>query len=234
MRRDPSVIKADWVTHPDNTVTTRNGCKIHVPARYADKGLLLFGDDTYCFGFFAIIVGESYAVSKAFAMLRINPLGQNRVNIGGVEYFEFEFPPGTVVIANTNVVMDDLLLYAAFDYFIDSAYIPWYLSYNDLLKMFHQTSYFTGSKLGAHRAVLEMIISNIARNPIKKTEYLRQCIFTPEEARKRPAWVPYKSVLYGPRGTTARLMGAYFDTALRSALVNPSDRVDPIESLLRQ
>ncbi len=234
MRRNASAIQADWVTHPDNTVTTTRGCKLHVPVRYVDKGLLVFGDETYLFGYFGILIGEEYASCQIFAMLRIKPIGQTKVNVLGVEYYEFEFPPGTVVIENTNVVLDDGLLYPAFDYFVDSAYIPWFLSYDDILRMFHQTKYFTGIALGAHRAVLELIIANIARNPAKRTEYWRQCIFTPEDARRRPAFVPYKSVLYGPKGTTARLMGAYFDTALRSALVNPSERVDPIEALLRQ
>ena len=55
-----------------------------------------------------------------------------------------------------------------------------------------------------------------------------------EVLSRPPALIPFRSVTYGATNTTAKLMGAYFDEGLTSALVNPSQRTEKIEELLRR
>lgn len=232
---NPEYIHRHLVVTPDKQVITQRGCKIHIPARYVDKNLATIGDETFILGIYAIVMDGYYAFSKSACMIQIEPLGQTRVQVGDQEYLEFEFLPGSTVITNTEVVKEDTLMYYLFDYFIDGGRIPWFLDYAAYGTLFDDAVYFTGLKLGAHPAIMQMIISTTARNSKDRTQYYRQIIKTMDDLGTNiPTYVPYKSVLFGPKTTTAKLMGAYFDAGLVSALTNPSERGDKIESLLRQ
>jgi hypothetical protein len=55
-----------------------------------------------------------------------------------------------------------------------------------------------------------------------------------EQFTKPPTFIPFRSPIYGATNTTAKLIGAYFDDSINSALVNPSEKVEGVESLLRR
>lgn len=54
-----------------------------------------------------------------------------------------------------------------------------------------------------------------------------------EDVSDRVAWVPLRNVEFGAQDTTAKITGSYMAEGLDSAIVNPSDKVSKIESILR-
>lgn len=234
LRRDPEAVAKTLVETPESTAT-KTGCVIHIPSRFLDKGLASIGNETYIFGVFAIIVNESfYAITQAPALVRISPLESKRVMVDDDEYMEFHFAPGSVIIPNKDVVLQDTINYNMFDYFVDDGRIPWYVGYDDALKLWRDGKTFTGVDIAPNDAVISMLISIIFRDSRDRHRFYRHAVKTQADKEKiPPATVAFHSVLFGPRSTMTKLTGAYFNDGLVSSLVNPTDKVDPIERAIR-
>ncbi len=215
---------------------TKTGCKIYIPVRYAERQLAVISSEISIVGIFAIVVDDKYyGVSKAIAMMRIEPTASSTITVGEEDYYEFYFEPGSVVIADTQVVKEDTLCYFVYDYLIAKGNVPFFLNYVDLATIFENSVYYTGLSVGANHAIMDVIVASISRQEEDRTKYYRQWITKPEQlVTNPPAFIPFKSVIYGATNTTARLMGSYFEEGLTSALVNPSERLESVEELLRR
>lgn len=236
LKRDAAKVHAYLKEAGDGSLITTKGCKIYIPSSYAECQLASVGNETHILGIFAIVVEDQYyGVSLANAMMRIEPSATNTVDVDGSSYIEFYFEPGATVIPALELVKEDTLTYHIYDEFIAKGHVPWFISYIDLGNLFASAPYHAGVKLGANHAVLELIASVVARDPKDRTLYYRQTVKSMDEVLSRPpALIPFRSVTYGATNTTAKLMGAYFDEGLTSALVNPSQRTEKIEELLRR
>lgn len=236
LTRKATAIHDNLIELPDGSIITRSGCVIHIPARYVDKGLATLGNETYICAIFGISDSSgNYAVSKAAAMMRIEPISQSKYSVNGEEYLAFEFPPGSTVIPDTQLVVQSTLLYNIYAFFVGGGDIPWFMDYEqDVLRLFDTDEIHAGSRLVPDRAVFHMIAATISRYKEDKTKYYRQVAKDRMTITSvRPEYVPFKSVIYGPKSTASRLMGNYFDQAVATALVNPATGRDDIETLLR-
>jgi hypothetical protein len=127
-----------------------------------------------------------------------------------------------------------VLVYKIYDEIISKGRVPWYLGYLELGQIFDTAGYHAGANIGKNQEVTELIISMISRSEKDRNKYYRTTIQSLDELMtNRPAFIPLRSVQYAATNTTNKLAGSYFSDALVSALVNPSDRVERIESLLR-
>lgn len=234
LKRNAAVIQADLRTLPDKSMITTKGCRIHIPSKYFDKNLGLLGDTTFILGVFAIQVGDTYAVERATALMQITPTGSSKYTEEGVEYIEFYFAPGSTVFATVELVVRETLPYDIFDFYIASGYVPYYFTPSDLGNLFEYSGHYSALKLGADRSVLQLLASMQTRQPDDKTKYWRHALSKQSDVETVPyTFVAFSSVLYGATNTVSRLMGAYYDEGLVSALVNPSERVEDVERLLR-
>jgi hypothetical protein len=235
-QRDASKVHAVLVEQPDNSVMTTRGVKIYVPERFSEKQLAVIGAETYIVGIFAIVVDDLYyGVSTANAMMRIKPSLISTVKFDDSTYLEFSFEAGSTVIATTELIKTDTLVYRIFDEMIAKGHVPWYLSYDDLAKLFETAEYHAGMRLTRSHAILEMIAAAVARDPQDRTKYYRHSVVNQADERSRPPVViPLRSITYGATNTTSKLLGSYWDQGLTSALVNPSTKVENIEDLLRR
>ena len=236
LKRNAAAIHDNLLELPDGSIITKQGCVIHIPARYVDKGLATLGNETYICAIFGISDDKgNYAVSKAAAMMRIDPVSQSKYTHQGDEYIAFECPAGSTVIPDTQLVVQATLLYNIYAYFIGGGLIPWFMDYEqDVLRLFDTDSLHAGSRLVPDRAIFHMIAATIARYREDKTKYYRQVATDRSKIISvRPEYVPFKSVIYGPKSTASRLMGNYFDQAVATSLVNPATGQDEIETLLR-
>lgn len=236
LTRDASKVHAALRTTADKAVVALKPVKIYIPERYLEKNLASVGAITSIVGIFAITVDDKYyGVSTTNAMLQITPSATATVKLDGETYLEFSFEAGSTVFKTVDLLRNDVLVYYIFDMFIAKGRIPWYLNYYDVLELFSTADRFAGVRLGPSHAILEMIASAIARDPSDRTKFYRHTVKTNDEVLKRPpAIVALRSIGLGATNTTARLMGAYWNEGLTSALVNPSDRVENIEELLRR
>lgn len=256
--RDPARIHETLVELPDHTVITKTGCKIYIPARYAEQRLALIGNEIFIFGIYAIVVGEEtgeneisrsvveptglisqsprgyYGVSNACTMLNISP-GFTRIVKGRDQsYYEFSFDPGTVVIRNSFAVMDDTLPYQMYREFIEMGKVPEFFAYEDMANIFISVVELAGVKLGANEAILSAIASSVMKDPDDlRRSYAFIINHIDEQLSRRYGVVPFRDVQLGATNNTAKLMGSFSDLATSSMLVNPSTRSEPMEELLR-
>lgn len=218
----------------DGGVYTDTACKIHVPERYLTRHLATVGNEVFILGFFALIMDEAYyGVSITAAMMRITPSSTDTVEVNGDTYLEFSFEAGDRVFYSTDLVKNSTLTYYIYDEHIAKGRIPWYFNYYDLGRIFETAEEHAGINLG-NRAILDLIISTIARDQKDYTVLYRHVLTKPQDLiTNPPAIVPFRSVIWNTSDTTSKLIGAYFGDSITSALVNPSERLERIEELLR-
>lgn len=233
LKRDPFRVKTN-LREVNGQLVTVKGCKIYTPVRFSERGLASVSVETYIVGIYAMVFEDCYAVSLINAMQRITPTYRNKVTINGDEYYEFVFTPGSVVIASLDLVQTKTLVYQIYSEIVSKARVPWYLQYQDLAHLFDSAQQHAGANIGTDHEVTELIISMIARNPDDRTQYKRQTVVTEQDAQQPPCYVSLKSVAYSATNTLNKIAGSYMNDGIVSALVSPSDRVERIESLLRQ
>lgn len=234
--RDASKVHAALKELPDGSVVALEPVKIYSPHKYLEKNLVTVGMETYILGIYGITVKDKYlGVSLINAMIQIEPTNTNKIKINGEDYFEFVFDAGAVVFKSTTLVRIDTLVYRIYDEFISKGSIPWYMSYEDLGHIFDSAKKFANANIGSNPEVTQLIASIIVKDPNNRSKYYRTAVKTQEDLKNiPPLFVPLKSVSYSATNTTSKLSGAYFNEGVTSALLNPSDRVERIESLLRK
>ena len=235
LRRNPVAIRNNLDVLKNGSVITKKGCRIQIPARFTEKSLATIGSETYTVGYFAMLDNAgNYAVSLTCASIRIDPSQFLKTQIAEHEYIEFVFEPGSVVFSSISVIREDTLPYLLYEEFIAKGRIPWYLNYLDLMRIYDNAEKYAGVRLGASHSVLEMIAASISRDPTNLVRYYRQSISNLNEVTTNPPTIlPFRNVEYGATNTTARLKGQHFNDGLTAALVNPSERNEDIEDLLR-
>lgn len=236
LKRVPEKIQAALKEMPDGTVVAVKGCKIVIPSRFGERQLASLGAQNVIAGIHAIIVDDQfYGVSLVNAMMRIEPTTVSAVKFEDEEFTEFYFEPGSVVISNVNLVKSDTFTYYVYNEIVATGHTPWFMSYEDIGRLFETAPKHAGVRVGANHAVWEMIAAAISRDRNDKTKFYRHTVKSEKDLETNPpAFIPLRSVTYGATNTTAKFIGAYWDDALTSALVNPADAVEPIEALLRQ
>ncbi len=234
MVRDPKRVK-ETLIEKDGMLISSKGCKVYTPKRYVERKLASVGSEIKIVGVMTIVVEDKYySVMKVPSMLTIQPSEILTEKVGDEEYFVFSFDPGSVLVTNLNIVMDIFLIYDLYNEIIAKGHVPWSFTYEDIGKLFAETKKYTGDSLSRTNTILEMIASTVSRNPNNLMEFYRHQIQTEAEEKKvNPRFIPFRSVLYGANNTTAKLLGAYFDDSLLSALVNPSERTEGVETILR-
>ncbi|MBE0438328.1 MAG: hypothetical protein IBX57_00980 [Gammaproteobacteria bacterium] len=234
-KRDASKVHATLKDAGDRTITT-TGCRILIPARYKEQKLARMKEDTHILGVFAILLEDgTYGVSLAPAMIKTQPDKVLELKIDGVSYIELSYDKGSSVIANNDVVQDNTLLYNVWKEFIDGGHVPWFITYEDLGKLFSLAKYYTGTKLGANQQIIEMVVAVISRDSNKLNKQYRHSIEKMSDViNNPPTTIKLTNVSYGATNTTSKLIGGYWKEGLNSALLNPSDKVEPIEDLLRK
>lgn len=235
LRRNETAIKAALYEDPSGSLIATSDMKIIFPVRYEEANLANMLGTVYGLGIFAIQVGQEYAVNVIPAKIRLFPTDIEKVTYQDNDYYVLSFEKGSTVTDNVNVVKDQVMGYYIYKYFVSLGRVPWYMSSADMLHLFSGMNEYTGVTYGANHAVNEMIISMIMRDNRNIQDYWRQGITTEEGIwRNHPDYIPLANVPFGARNTTAKLMGAYFDEGLNSALVYPSDTPEYVETVLRQ
>ena len=234
LKRDPEYIRSLLKEGKDGRVYTSEDMTIHVPERYKARNLAsISGDGVFVLGFFGIVVGETYANLKVASMVRLLPHDTTTEVIDGDSYMVFHFRKGDPVIYTLDLVVRKPISYYIYAEFIGNGRIPWFFNYNDMGDIFTTVNEYAGVDLG-HPLVLHMLTSMIARDPNNLTSFYRNIVTSEDDIKNTPpVIVPFKSVVYNTHSTLTKMTGAYFSEAINSALAEPTDKVDRIETLLR-
>jgi hypothetical protein len=131
--------------------------------------------------------------------------------------------------------MDNRLLYNVYNEFIAKGSIPWFFNYRDLGGLFEHSGKYSGTVLGANHIIHEMVAATISRDPDKLNNQYRHRLNSLSDLEgTKPTVIKLNSVAYNATNTTAKLIGAYYEEGVVSALINPSTTAEPIESILRR
>jgi hypothetical protein len=206
-----------------------------IPEKYKQKRLARFGEHTFILSIYAIVMDNEYGVGIAPTMIKTAPSVINNIKIGETPYLELVYEPGDQVVVSTIVLKDDSLLYPIWDEFVTMGNVPWFIEYKDLGELFQLAKKYTGIKIGANHAIIEMIAAIISKDPNNLNRHYRHFIEDMKQLKTDPPKVvKLKDVTYGATNTTTKLLGAYWNEGLNSALVNPSTSNEGIEDLLRK
>ena len=230
--RDLSKVYAAIEELDNGALAAKKELKLYVPSRFRDKNLLILADEIYTIGIYMLVVEDKYyAVNLTIGMIKIVPDIVNTVFIDSVEHFEFTFYKGTVFIPNTDIVVRNKLPYYVFNEIVARAKVPVYLSYTDLGNLFNTSDKHATVALGSTITIMHMLIAVISRSPDDLRTYFRQV--SDKMSYDKVVYSPIHSSSYGPTNTTARMLGANFSDNVSVALINPSDREENIEKLLK-
>lgn len=235
LERNPSRVHETIIEEGDSLIT-KTGCRILVPKRFEEKKLANVGAETHIVAIFAIVVEDKYySTSVACATMRITPDVTSIIKIGGVEYYQFTFNPGSTITPNVNLVTVSTLVYHIYNEILAKVKVPFYINYDDLGGLLESAKHHADISLAPDNIPLEIVASIISRDRTNVNVHYR---FVRLERNSiyinPPTYTPISSVLTQATNTTAKLMGNRFDEGLTSALIDPNtDRVDTIETLLR-
>lgn len=234
MEYAPDAVLATLRELPDGSLVTKTGCLVHVPESYRQKQLLSMGEEILMIGYFTIIVGKQYASWQVPAMIRTQPTDMRLVEVEGRSYYEFEYAVGGSVAKSLDLVVDNLNVYPLFEDTIARARTPWFYSYTQMATFFRYAPQYANVNLVPTPSVFEMFIAQQARVNSNRTEPVRRAIKNQKElAQVAPFYIPMRNVEYGATDTTSKLAGSYTAEGLDSALVNPNDKTQPVENILR-
>lgn len=235
LTRDAAYVGKQLKRMPDKSLVALDTLKIIIPSKYIDKQMAFIeGREKYITGIFAAIAGNKYAVFMVPNMVHVNPDDIDRVVWNDVEYIVMTVDKGSDFIVTSEVVVQDTLIYYIYDTYVDGGLDAWFLNYQDRLKMFDNTDKYAAFRLGSNHAVMRLLVAKTCRVPEDRGQLFRTILNAQEKVDKlQPSIVPFKSVIFGPKTTSASLSGAYFDVGQQTRLVNPSVKSDTLERILR-
>jgi len=234
--RDPVKVK-EALKEINNSLIAIHPCKIYIPEHYIGAELGNIAEETYILATYGIVVEDKYyGVSRACALMQIEPSGSNTVEIQGLKYLEFSFNKGDAVIKNLNLVKTGTLVYRVYVDIISKGKVPWYFNQEDLGFIFDTAKEHANADLHTDSALLELIASSMARQKSNKTKFFRHDNQLKSVAKltHKPSFIPLMSVSLQVVNTTSKLLGNYHSEAITSALVNPSTESSSLEELLRK
>jgi len=227
MIRDKDYIRSKLVTK-DGRVYTTEKTIIEFPKWYADKELAVIKDSAYIYGVFSIHMGDKYSVSIIPTLIHTTPIMINEVDRDGVVYTQFIYGKNDCIINNIKAIKHELLSYNFIETFYMYANVPWFVEYEDLVRIMDNLPLYAKSGVGANFIVNEIITSFITRVSADKKVFYRQNL-----SSKKYSYVDLMNVYYSALNTTNRLSGNYFQESLVSAIVQKEKTTTKLEDLVR-
>ena len=228
-------VVSGFLTVDNKQIFCSKDCYVHIPVRFIDRDIASIGSDNNSFGIFPIIIKDTkeYGVLCVNAIVQLNPFTVEQISVNGDDYYQLFFEANTAIITNTSVVRKDTIIYNILDEFIIKGKVPWYMGYEDLAKFLDTADSHAGSKVANNYELIEILASIISRDTNNRKVYMRVAATDKNYVKKNIEYVPLASVMYSVKGTVNKLIGAYMDEGLTSALVSESNETSHVETLLR-
>jgi hypothetical protein len=231
LTRDPEFIKSKMYSIKsigDNRLMTSEKTIIEFPKYYEDKGLLKIEKTVTLYAIFAIIIDNKYSVSLIPTTINTKPLLINEVEREDGIYYQFIYGKNTAIIDNMITIRNKLLSYDLFDSFFMLNKIPWFMEYEDMLRILDNLPKYGESNLGANLISNEIIVSFITRQRQDPIKFYRQ------DTSKEHMYVDLNDVFYSVMSNVSRLGGSYFNDSLISAINQKEKEPTKLTNLVRR
>ena len=226
LKRDSNFVQSNLYIK-DNKVYCKEKTIIEFPKWYETKELASIQEISYIYGVFAIIIEDKYSVSTIPTLIPTSPILVNEIEREGVLYTQFIYGKDDCIIENINIVKHDILSYNFFETYFMYAREPWYIEYEDLIKIMDNLVPYAKSNVGASHISSELVISYITRDKEDHKKFYRQTDYKGEYT-----YVDLMNVYSSVFTTTNRLAGGYFTNGLVSSLVQPNKDISKLETLV--
>lgn len=234
MQKDIKAIQKCLKTLSNGSIVTTEDIRIHFPERFLTKGIAMEAQEYNCIGMFAIIHENKFAIMNAIAMLTMQPTDTRKFQYEGQSYVEWTFDKGSVFIKSKELVKNNNLVGIVFEEFISKGNVPYYYSYEDYYKILSSSEKYAGANLGASDTIMSVIASSIARWPTKTNFHYRQGLahYT-GKVLPTPKYIGLGD-MNASTSTIARLRGVYFNRGISSSIMNPTQRLEETDVLIRR
>lgn len=227
MKRDKDFINKNLYIK-EGKIYCKQKTILEFPKWYEDKDLASIQEVAYVYGIFALIIGDSYSVSVIPTLVPTVPIMVNEIERDGIIYTQFVYGKDDCIIDDIKVVKHDILSYNFFESFFMYAKIPWYVEYEDIVKIMDNLVPYAKSNVGDNMIASELVTSFIARSSKDKKLFYRQV------GTGQYEFINLLSPYYAPRNTLNRLAGNYMTDSIVSAIVEKSDNTTKLEGHVRQ
>lgn len=219
-KRDDQLL-AGLLTKVDGQVLVKAPLYILVPERYYAKGLAIRGEQEMVFGMFAICTETHYTFHSLCAMIETQPVRIVERNIEGVAYSALYYEPGDALIAKTDIVQNQSVIFSQFDEFLFNGKPPIGMNYQDICRCFDTMIKYSGLTSIDAIAVLEVMAMIIAKAPGDWSTAYKEY-----SGQDLPDFRSMGDVENVVQGTLNRMAGAGFNEGLVKSLLddNPESR----------
>lgn len=227
MKRDKDAIEKKLKVVGNKVFTTEKTI-IEFPAWYESKKFVSVEDVTYVYGIFAIIIGDTYSVSRIPTMIPTNPIMINEIDRDGETYIQYIYGKDDCLIENTTVLRHKLLSYTYFEAYFMYARIPWFVEYEDLLRITDNLPEYANSDAGGNFIANELITSFVTRSSANKETFYRQV------QKGDYTYIDMMNVYYSALNTLNKIGGNRFNEGIVSALVQKETSPTQLENIVRK
>lgn len=235
-KRDKARVMGALKVMDDRSVIALEPLRIHIPNRYLDRGLAAIGDRVSTLAVYALLTNDGhYMVSLAPCRVYLRPNAIREIKIDGEGYFEFEFAKGDTVIESTTVVQEEIITYYMYSEFDAKGKMPWFMDEDLNPRLFDNAKHFCGGYIGDNPQVYRVLHSIRNRDPENVRRPWRQAIRTEDDVKRiKPVIVALSAINITSSGTLPRLLGSYLSDTIRSAIIDPSERAEGGEIIMRK
>lgn len=229
-RNADAVIDALFVT--GDSISTSKDLWAYIPISYASKGLAYIGSDVMTLGVMLLTTDNvNYAVSMCTTMLDIVPTKIDTVKDGEVEFYRFFFSKGSKVISNRFPKKILAKVNDCFDYFYGYGHSPWWMTLEDLAMLLSDTVYWNDLRIHNSQVTLDVLASQVCRNPDNVRVFLRHIIKNVEDARKPATTIPLRNGTLNRSSRMTLLSTSELKRGIRGAMLNEPVREEFLEGL---
>lgn len=225
--RDRTLLKRLLKPVGEGLCTTED-CVIRIPYNYLKYKLAEISDKTLILAVAVVICGNKYGVLNGCCKIQITPAYTKQVVVDKVEYLEFGFNAGDILSPTNLFVKDSDLISSMYKYFNTMGRIPWFLEQDDHGRLYTHHREYGGLNISINNIPFETVTSMIYRDADDKFIQYRHT-----DQTKKPATVPFSSVLFNATSTTSKILGSNLGDGFLSAIANPSDVATDIEAIMR-
>jgi hypothetical protein len=231
--RDSDSVKSKLVIKGDKLITTEPA-DIYVPLRFEVADLLTIAVDVKVIGLFPIVIDNKYSLCNVNSMITITPSYFRKVEFDGDKYYQFHFEKNSILFGNINLIQSDAVIFSLFNELISKGNVPWYIEYEDYGNIFKTAKEYANSNIATNPELTQLLVAMQSRSRTNRSIYYHTSIKDYNYLKSNPPeFIPLKSVVFSATTTINKLAGSYFKDGVVSALANPTERVERLESILK-
>lgn len=198
----------------NNGVYATADTRVHVPVAFADKNLVTIGEKAIVIGLFNVIVGDTYFTVISPLTYTLPYTSFQLRTIDEVEYYEFFFRKGDLIIESLKVAKNALFTVELLLFIILRGQIPYYVTADTVLHIGENANKLGGINLDGNSALLELLTSLTQRSTRDTEVFYRHA---PTDGVK---FVPLTDVSFGTFSNFSRLLNGYQSSAMITSIVN--------------